>query len=75
MPYSVSPQRNLQQLQPADVEAEIELLALHAAELGDQEMAQLVDENHQPQADGDLRMATQVLRPRRYQQRSGTDPT
>ena len=54
MPYSVSPQRNFQQLQPGDVEAQVELLALHAAELGDDEVAQLVDENDKPQADGHL---------------------
>ena len=44
----------LPELQPADVEAQVELLALHAAELGDHEVAQLVDENDEPQADGDL---------------------
>ena len=31
-----------------DIEAEIELLALHAAGLGDEEVSQFVDEDHQP---------------------------
>ena len=70
MPYSVSPQRNLQSFRPGDVEAQVELLALHAAELGHDEVAQLVDEDHEPQSEGDhqadhaiarLRTATQHL--------------
>ena len=33
-----------------DIETDVELLTLHAAGLGDQEVAQFVDEDHQPQA-------------------------
>ncbi len=36
------------------VKAEIELLALHAAHLGHQEMSQFVDEDHQPHSDQNL---------------------
>ncbi len=54
MPYSVSPHWNLTQLPAADIEAQIELLAFHAAQLGDGEMPQLVHENHEAQADGHL---------------------
>ena len=54
MPYSVSPQRNLASFQPGNVEAQIEFLALHPAELGHHEVAQLVDEDHHAQADRDL---------------------
>ena len=44
----------LAELPAADVEAEVELLALDAAELGDHEVPQLVYEDDHPQADGDL---------------------
>ncbi len=50
MPYSVSPHWNFASLQPADVEADVELLALHAAHLGDEEVPQLVHEDHEAQA-------------------------
>ena len=39
------------ELVAADVEADHELLALHAARLGHQEVAQLMDEDHRAQAD------------------------
>ena len=54
MPYSVSPHWNLQNLQAVNIEAEIELLALHAARFGDEKMPQLVNENHEAQAAADL---------------------
>ena len=50
MPYSVSP-HSPADLVAADVEADHELFALHAAGLGDQEVAQLVHEDHGAQAE------------------------
>ena len=37
------------ELEPADIEAEIELLTLHPARLGDEEVPQLMDEDHKPE--------------------------
>ena len=51
MPYSVSPQRNLQNFQPPMSKPKIELFAFHAAELGHDEMAQFVDEDDEAQAE------------------------
>ena len=53
MPYSVSPQRRAI-LYAADVEADHELFAFHAARLGDQKVTELVNENDRPQANRDL---------------------
>ena len=50
MPYSVSPHLPAD-LVAADVEADHELFALHAARLGHQEVAQLVHEDHGAQAE------------------------
>ena len=44
-----------QQADAADVEADHELLAFHAAQLGHDEMAQLMDENDEAQSHGDLK--------------------
>ncbi len=43
----------LAELQPGNVEAQVELLALHAAELGHDKVAQFVNEDDEPQADRD----------------------
>ena len=53
MPYSVSPYLNLEQFPPADIKTKVEFFALHAAEFGDDEMSQLVNENHESQGNGD----------------------
>ena len=42
------------QLETADVEPEKKLLTLHSAGLGDEEVAEFVDEDHETQASGDL---------------------
>ena len=60
MPYSVSPHRKRAQLQTEHIEAEIELLALHAAGLRDQKVPQLVNEDHRTQADRYLAISPQL---------------
>ena len=54
-------------LEAADVEAEVELFALYPARLGDEEVPQLVDEDHEPEPEHRLerlqRMAGDPLDP------------
>ena len=54
MPYSGLAPAMLPEFQAGDIEAEIELLTLDATEFRDDEVAQLVDEDHESQTDGDL---------------------
>ena len=54
----------LAELQSANVEAQVELLALHAAELGHDKVAQFVNEDDDPRPTATMRMTT--LKPITY---------
>ena len=60
MPYSVSPQRKLGQLKAADIEAEVELLALHAARFGDEKCPSSWTKITKPSPTATIRMTGQL---------------